>query len=164
MISILLINPKSPTNVGAVMRAAGCYGVNAVYYTGQRYGHARNFVTDTKQISNSIPLEAVDTISELKKEGIRVVGVELIDGATALPHYQHHENTLYVFGPEDGSLRKDTLKHCDDVVYIPTNGCMNLAATANVVLYDRLSKSDKTDFSREFLLKNRDVNNRTRIK
>jgi tRNA(Leu) C34 or U34 (ribose-2'-O)-methylase TrmL len=26
-------------------------------------------------------------------------------------------------------------------VYIPTVGCMNLAATVNVVLYDRLAKS-----------------------
>lgn len=27
-----------------------------------------------------------------------------------------------------------------DVVYVPTNGCMNLAATVNVVLYDRAAK------------------------
>jgi tRNA(Leu) C34 or U34 (ribose-2'-O)-methylase TrmL len=26
------------------------------------------------------------------------------------------------------------------VVYVPTIGCMNLAATVNVVLYDRLAK------------------------
>jgi tRNA(Leu) C34 or U34 (ribose-2'-O)-methylase TrmL len=30
------------------------------------------------------------------------------------------------------------------VVYIPTTGCMNLAATVNVVLYDRLSKGLNT--------------------
>jgi tRNA(Leu) C34 or U34 (ribose-2'-O)-methylase TrmL len=28
-------------------------------------------------------------------------------------------------------------------VYIPTVGCMNLAATVNVVLYDRLAKASK---------------------
>ena len=32
-----LFNPKSPENVGSVMRAAGCYGVNSVFYTGVRY-------------------------------------------------------------------------------------------------------------------------------
>ena len=32
---------------------------------------------------------------------------------------------------------------CTDVVYIPTIGCMNLAATVNVVLYDRLAKAHK---------------------
>ena len=35
--AIGLVNPKSPENVGAVMRAAGCYGANEVYYTGQRF-------------------------------------------------------------------------------------------------------------------------------
>ena len=41
------------------------------------------------------------------------------------------------------------LSWCRDVVYIPTNGCMNLAACVNVVLYDRLSKSNgEADVSR----------------
>jgi tRNA G18 (ribose-2'-O)-methylase SpoU len=31
-----LYNPKSPENVGSVMRAAGCYGVSTVFYTGKR--------------------------------------------------------------------------------------------------------------------------------
>jgi tRNA(Leu) C34 or U34 (ribose-2'-O)-methylase TrmL len=26
------------------------------------------------------------------------------------------------------------------VVYVPTQGCMNLAASVNVILYDRLAK------------------------
>ncbi|HAS25633.1 MAG TPA: 23S rRNA methyltransferase, partial [Vibrio sp.] len=43
-----LTNPKSPTNVGAVMRAAGCYQVDEVKYTGQRYEKAAKFHTDTK--------------------------------------------------------------------------------------------------------------------
>ena len=29
-----LFNPKSPENVGSIMRAAGCYGVSSVFYTG----------------------------------------------------------------------------------------------------------------------------------
>ena len=32
-----LFNPKSPENVGSVLRAAGCYGVNSVFNTGVRY-------------------------------------------------------------------------------------------------------------------------------
>ncbi len=36
-----------------------------------------------------------------------------------------------------------TLSH--HVVYVPTRHCMNLAATVNVVLYDRLSKGGAFD-------------------
>jgi tRNA(Leu) C34 or U34 (ribose-2'-O)-methylase TrmL len=45
-----LFNPKSPENVGSVMRAAGCYGINSVFYTGKRYDYAKPFYTDTQKI------------------------------------------------------------------------------------------------------------------
>lgn len=40
----------------------------------------------------------------------------------------------------DASLPAEVVQAADDVVYIPTVGCMNLAATVNVLLYDRLAK------------------------
>ena len=55
-VTIGLSNPKSPTNVGAVMRAAGCYQVDDVRYTGERYDRAAKFQTDTKKVANKIPL------------------------------------------------------------------------------------------------------------
>ncbi len=45
-----------------------------------------------------------------------------------------------MFGPEDGTLGDDVLSWCRDVIYVPTRYCMNLAATVNVVLYDRMQK------------------------
>ena len=41
-VTICLTNPKSPTNVGAVLRAAGCFGANEILYTGNRYDRAKN--------------------------------------------------------------------------------------------------------------------------
>lgn len=163
MTQIVLINPKSPTNVGGVMRAAGCYQVDHVWYTGNRYGYARKFVTDTKQIAGSIPLDKIDDLTQLKAQGLTLVAVELVDGAVPLPKFTHPEHAAYIFGPEDGSISQEVLNLCDHVVYVPTIGCMNLAATANVALYDRLAKSQNTDYSRDFLLQNRDNNNRVKV-
>jgi len=39
-VSIGLINPKSPDNVGSVMRTAGNYQVDNIFYTGTRYPRA----------------------------------------------------------------------------------------------------------------------------
>lgn len=66
------------------------------------------------------------------------VAVDLLDGATPLQEYKHPERAFYIFGPEDGTLGDSVLSWCRDVIYIPTYGCMNLAATVNVVLYSRL--------------------------
>lgn len=155
-----LVNPKSPSNVGAVMRAAGCYGVQSVFYSGERFDRARKFATDTKNISEKILLQGVDDLKQALPEGVKVVAVELIEGASPLTRYQHPESAFYIFGPEDGSLGKDILKWCDDVVYIPTKGCMNLAATVNVVLYDRLAKSPHIIEGDELIRQSRDTNNR----
>ncbi|MFK3799551.1 MULTISPECIES: RNA methyltransferase [unclassified Pseudomonas] len=139
-----LYNPKSPENVGSVMRAAGCYGVASVFYTGKRYERARDFVTDTKKIHQDIPLIGIDDLKKIIPLGCVPVAVELVEGARALPEYTHPDRAIYIFGPEDGSLDKDIRDWCEDVVYIPTTGCMNLAATVNVVLYDRMAKGNNT--------------------
>lgn len=162
-VSIGLINPKSPTNVGAIMRAAGCYRVNSVYYTGQRYDRAVKFQTDTKSVQQHIPLIAVDSLFQSLPENTQIVCVELVEGATALPDFSHPENAHYIFGPEDNSISQDIIDRADSVVYIPTVGCMNLAATVNVVLYDRLAKSSDTLYGDDLIRQSRDKNNRVKV-
>ena len=60
------------------------------------------------------------------------------------------------------------INQADEVVYIPTRGCMNLAATANVVLYDRLAKSQRgqalINEGVELIKASRDGNNHLRVK
>jgi len=158
-----LTNPKSPSNVGSVMRAAGCFQVNSVLYTGRRYSIAAKFNTDTKNVAQDIPLNGVDNLLEELPEGVQVVCVELVEGAIPLPEFQHPDNVIYIFGPEDGSISKEVIKKANSVVYIPTIGCMNLAATVNVVLYDRLSKSNLEIASDELIRQSRDTNNNAKV-
>jgi len=159
-----LTNPKSPTNVGAVMRAAGCYQVDEVKYTGQRYEKAAKFHTDTKSAARTIPLTAAESFLDNLDAETQIVCVELAEGATPLPRFKHPENAIYIFGPEDGSISHDVADRADHVVYVPTVGCMNLAATVNVLLYDRLAKSDEMDESNELIKKSRDNRNHLQVK
>ncbi|KJG27937.1 TrmH family RNA methyltransferase [Photobacterium angustum] len=137
-----LFNPKTPENVGSVMRAAGCYAVNSVFYTGTRYDHAAQFCTDTKKASLDIPLIGVEDLKKIIPIGCVPVAVDLIEGAKALPDYKHPKRAFYIFGPEDGTLKKEITDFCRETIYVPTNGSMNLAAAVNVILYDRLAKGD----------------------
>ncbi|CAK2073149.1 RNA methyltransferase [Vibrio crassostreae] len=163
-VTIGLTNPKSPTNVGAVMRAAGCYQVDEVKYTGQRYEKAAKFHTDTKSVARTIPLTGVESFLDNLDPETKIVCVELAEGATPLPRFKHPENAIYIFGPEDGSISQDVADRADHVVYVPTVGCMNLAATVNVLLYDRLAKSDEMDESNELIKKSRDNRNHLQVK
>lgn len=163
-VTIGLSNPKSPSNVGAVMRAAGCFQADAVLYTGKRYPRAARFSTDTKDISRDIPLTGVASLLDSAPANSTIVCVELVEGATPLPEYRHPDNAFYIFGPEDGTLDQGVIDRADDVVYVPTIGCLNLAATVNVLLYDRQAKSGQTIAHDELIRRSRDTNNKVRVK
>jgi tRNA(Leu) C34 or U34 (ribose-2'-O)-methylase TrmL len=75
------------------------------------------------------------------KEDITPVAVEVLPSAEPLPTFIHPVNALYVFGPEDGGIPKGIRNACHRFVTIPADGCLNLAAAVNVVLYDRLVKT-----------------------
>lgn len=158
-----LTDPKSPTNVGAVMRAAGCYQADEVRYTGVRYARAAKFHTDTKDALRNIPLNSVESLASDLFSRQKIVCVDLVEGAIPLPDFEHPENVIYIFGPEDGSISQEIINNADAVVYVPTIGCMNLAASVNVVLYDRLAKSKQINRGNELIKTSRDTNNTTKV-
>lgn len=132
-----LDNPKNDLNVGSAMRAAGVYGASFVAATGGRIGSG---ITDTMKTYKHLPLLRPKDLRDLLPYDCVPVAVDLIDGATPLPEYAHPERAFYIFGAEDNTLGERITSWCRDIVYVPTNGCMNLAAAVNVILYDRLAK------------------------
>ena len=166
-VSIGLVNPKSPDNVGSVMRAAGNYNVTDIFYTGDRYPRALSYqgrsLDLSRKVSKDVVVSGSESLLDAITEDMKVVCVELAVNAIPLPEYSHPQNALYIFGPEDGSISQEIIDRADDVVYIPTIGCMNLAATVNVLLYDRLAKQGTTTASNELVLQSRDRNNRLKV-
>jgi len=86
------------------------------------------------------PMFKVDDLKSCLPHNCVPVAVDLIEGAVPLTDYVHPERAFYIFGAEDATLGARVTDWCRDVIYVPTNGCMNLAATVNVVLYDRMAK------------------------
>jgi tRNA(Leu) C34 or U34 (ribose-2'-O)-methylase TrmL len=142
------------------MRAAGCYQADEIRYSGNRYDRAVKFHTDTHNAQQTIALNAVDDLTFGLAAETKIICVELALGATALPNFQHPDNAIYLFGPEDGSLPQSIVDQADEVVYVPTVGCMNLAASVNVLLYDRLAKSTRVIDHDEQVVASRDNRNR----
>jgi len=122
------------------MRAAGCFGVTSVFYTGNRYTKNAKFVTDPQKNYRHIPIIKVDDLHSMIPFDCVPVAVDLIDGAESLVTYKHPERAFYIFGAEDNTLGKRITDFCRDIIYIPTNNCLNLAAAVNVILYDRMVK------------------------
>ena len=47
---------------------------------------------------------------------------------------------MYVLGAEDIGLSEKAQTICEDVIYIPSNRCLNVAVAGSIIMYDRFCK------------------------
>lgn len=140
--AVALVNPKYGHNAAGVLRACSAFGMRQLWMSGTR-------CLDQWQAKGRLPREErmraygeVDVFScdhfyDAYPAGIRIIAVEVQRDAVPLTYFEHPENALYVFGPEDGGLGSMHKSHCTDFVIIPSAHCLNLACAVNVVLAHR---------------------------
>lgn len=146
-LAVALITPKYPHNVGAAVRAASCFGVPQVWFTGDRVqfatGAGKRFRLPREERMRGYRAVEIchgDHVFDAFERGVTPVAVELVPGTESLIEFEHPDRALYVFGPEDGSLPSVTLRHCHRFVSIPMSHCANLASAVYMTLYDRHAK------------------------
>lgn len=164
--SIVLYDPRDAYNVGNVQRACSNWGVEQLWWTGNRVTLGNvdisDIVSDERVKSRQSPEDKkakrlpreermkgwanvelinhqrpLDLYSKLSPKP-RIIAVELVEGAQHLFHYTHPVDAVYVFGPEDGGLMDHASHLCHERIMAPTHHCMNLSACVNVVLAFRL--------------------------
>lgn len=133
-----LVGIKNPLNYGGVLRAAHCFDVATIIMQTRRLRHQ---ASNTTRAERHIPTFLVDDICAATPFDCQKVAVELTDEARDIVDFDHPARAFYIFGPEDGSIPTTIIEKCQHVVKIPTLFCLNLAATVNVVLYDRAAKA-----------------------
>lgn len=130
--------PKTEENIGGALRAAHVYGAAAIVISQSR---VKAGATDTTKAWRHMPVLRVDGFTAVEPHDCHLIAVDIIDGAEPLPLFRHPMRAFYIFGPEDGTLPLEVTNRCSHRVSVPTRYCMNLAATVNVVLYDRMAKA-----------------------
>jgi tRNA(Leu) C34 or U34 (ribose-2'-O)-methylase TrmL len=143
--AITLIDPKYTHNVGMVVRLASCYGLGQVWFTGERVSldlAAKKRLPREERMKGYADVEIINYDSPFDQfAGATPVAVEVREKSEPLHTFEHPENPVYVFGPEDGSIQKGLLAQCHRFVVIPTRHCLNLATAVAIVLWDRQYKS-----------------------
>ena len=109
---VALSQPKNSLNVGSALRAAHCYGADALVTSGIRYKTAP---TDTQNAYKHVPYIRTNDLRETVPYSCVPVAIEITDSSESLVDYIHPERAFYVFGPEDGSVSPSVLKWCRDV-------------------------------------------------
>ena len=117
--AVVLINPKTPFNVGTAIRACAIFEVPILRWTGDRIMRAQLRADQGSTAhKDRMPREERMKEYEVVDRGptpfeyrpfqefpdYTPVAVEIVEGAEYLDQFTHPEKAVYCFGPEDGDL------------------------------------------------------------
>jgi tRNA G18 (ribose-2'-O)-methylase SpoU len=129
---------SKPMNLGNLLRSAHAFGAK-FFFTIAAHPRAFEAKSDTSKAGDRLPLYRWASADEMSLPlHCKLVGVELIEGATDLPAFRHPLHAAYVLGPELGALSEGVLARCDHVIKIPTAFCINVGMAGAIVMYDRM--------------------------
>lgn len=145
--SLLLVldGVQDPHNLGACLRVADAFGVDAVIAPRDRAAGLNATVAKVASgAAESVPFVTVTNLARALR-AIRECGVWIVgaadDAANDLRSVKLTGAVAWVFGAESEGLRRLTREHCDELVRIPMLGTvasLNVAVAAGVCLFETL--------------------------
>ncbi len=150
---IVLDNIRSAHNAGSVFRTADAFAVKAIHCCGiTAIPPNRDLLKASLGAQDSIEWKYFQTtfeaISELKKEGYKIIGIEQIDKSISLTEFlfDRIEKIAFVFGNEVHGVSNEILNELDAAIEIPqfgTKHSFNISISAGIVLWDYFTKTQK---------------------
>lgn len=142
---LLLDGVKDPYNLGACLRIADAFGVQAVVVPKDNaVGLTSTVYKVASGSAENIPLISVTnfarTIRLLKQQGIWVIGAAINTNDT-LDNIKLSGPIAWVLGSEGEGLRKLTQENCDQLARIPMIGqvnSLNVSVAAGICLFETL--------------------------
>jgi len=153
---IVLSNLQSGSNIGNILRSASIFGCKELIVVGQkRYrltgDHGSRFDLKRHHVYSHEEAKIY-----LKSKGVRIYGVEIIEGAQPILQYdqetgiskfpfnRQYEGAAFLMGNEGEGLSQKQMEICDEFIFIPqTRGgsvdgggssSLNVACAATVIL------------------------------
>jgi tRNA (guanosine-2'-O-)-methyltransferase len=141
---LLLDSVQTPYNVGSIVRLAAAYRVEHLHLAGATAslgasGSRKTALGADRYVPHTTHADLAAAIDAVKDDGLRLVGIELADGAVPLHEVAFGEDVCLALGHEDRGLSPLTLAASDAVAFIPQLGkvgSLNVASAAAIALYE----------------------------
>ena len=159
-ICLLLDSVSQPFNLGSIVRTAAAFGVDQVWLSGDSadpmHPAARKTALGTGRLLRFERAAGAAAAAEaVKVAGLRLVAIELADGAVPLHEAALGGDVCVALGNEDRGCSAGLLAAADQTAYIPQIGrvgSLNVAAVAAIVLaearrreWEDRQRDDRTD-------------------
>lgn len=144
----LLDNVRSLHNVGAIFRTSDAVLLKKLYLCGITGHPPRKEILKTALGAEEIvPWEhfddATEAIEELKAKGVKIVAIELAEGAIDYVEAEFDYPVCLVFGHEVEGISDEVMELCDMAITIPMLGranSLNVATCYGIIVYEVLRK------------------------
>lgn len=136
---LILSEIQDPQNVGAMIRSAAAFGVQAVLLPKHKQAPLTGAVAKVSAgMLFTVPIVEIGnlntTIGDLQERGVGVYGLATQAGSVSLYEQNLTGPTAFVVGNEASGLRQQTKEACDVLLHIPMHPqCESLNASAAVV-------------------------------
>ncbi|RFS83897.1 TrmH family RNA methyltransferase [Actinomadura spongiicola] len=139
---LLVESVTQPFNIGSIIRSAAAFGVERLWLAGNATPPTHKSVDKTALgTTRLVPWEhaggAADAAAAVRKEGLRLVAVELTADAVPLHEAPLDGDVCLAVGGEDHGCSPALLAAADAVAYIPQIGrvgSLNVAVAAAIAL------------------------------
>ena len=155
-IIVIAHNIRSTHNVGAIFRTCEGFGVEKIILSGYspypttvndiRLPHIREKLTDqihktALDAEKIVPFEyqSEPNLTELKKQGYRIVGLEQDKRSIMIQDYKVPEKVALLLGEEVNGISDNLRNECDDLIEIPMfgqNESFNVSVATGIALYE----------------------------
>jgi 23S rRNA (guanosine2251-2'-O)-methyltransferase len=140
---LLLDHLQDPQNVGTLIRTAEIVGAHGVVLPGRRAAEVTPAVVNasagaTEHLRIVVVSNLAQTIAELQKAGVWVVGVEADERAQEYDVADLDMPLALVIGAEGTGLARLTRERCDFLIKLPMRGeiaSLNASVAGSIVLY-----------------------------
>ena len=168
MISVILVEPENPGNIGAIARAMANFGFKDLILINPQCNHLADEARNRAKWANKILENAKvtkDFNKTLKKFHTTIATTAILGTDYNIPRspvspeqltdiIKPKTNIALIFGRESAGLTNEEINITDFIITIPTSTkypTMNLATSVAIVLYE-LSKKSKTKKTNEHIL------------
>ena len=139
---VMLDNINDPQNLGAILRAAECFGVDAVIWSKNRGcsltpSAVKASVGASELVPTMVVSNLAETVKKFQKAGYFAVTAEISPQAKPIHQFQSTGKTLLILGSEGAGIQPLISKLADEQVYIPMSGkidSLNVSQAAAVLL------------------------------
>lgn len=144
-LTVVLDDVRSMYNVGSVLRTADAFRVEEVWLCGitgcpPHVEIHKTALGAEDSVNWRYCPTALEVVSKLQAEGVKVFSVEQVEGSTKLPSFHITQGCRYavILGNEVKGVHQEVVDASDGCLEIPqfgTKHSMNVSVTAGIVIY-----------------------------